>query len=323
MSQRITFIDSIKFVLIVLVILGHALECNRDETLNMKAYIFIYSFHMPAFILLSGYFAKKHLGGGKSVVSLIITYLIFQVLYCGNPLEADANWPSWAGMQQNVKHLYLPSGALWYIVSLVFWRLMLAATPQRLVENVPLFFCVSLLLSLLAGFVPVGRELSFQRTFAFFPYFLIGYYMREKDWLTTLRNMNRKWYYGLILLYVIAIALIPHIPLSMLVQFHHYRELGSMPVALVMRCASYLWMLPLTQAVIATIPDVKWMSEAGKDSLFYYVYHAFLIGVLHLMSLYWHLPTDFMSILLYTTVIVCVLHLTSKVRLLKLLSKPF
>ena len=57
MKQRFTFIDSIKFVLILLVILGHALECNRDIAMNMKAYTFIYSFHMPAFILLSGYFA--------------------------------------------------------------------------------------------------------------------------------------------------------------------------------------------------------------------------------------------------------------------------
>jgi fucose 4-O-acetylase-like acetyltransferase len=58
MAQRLSFIDSMKFVLIFFVILGHMLECNRDSSFNMKVYAFIYSFHMPAFILLSGYFAK-------------------------------------------------------------------------------------------------------------------------------------------------------------------------------------------------------------------------------------------------------------------------
>ena len=63
MKQRNSLIDSIKFVLIFFVVLGHALELNRDIALNMKAYSFIYSFHMPAFIMLSGYFAKECLGG--------------------------------------------------------------------------------------------------------------------------------------------------------------------------------------------------------------------------------------------------------------------
>lgn len=181
---------------------------------------------------------------------------------------------------------------------------------------------LSLVLSIIAGFIPIGREFSFQRTFAFYPYFLLGYYMRHKEWMTKLRGINYRWCCAVILIYVVAIAVMPHIPLSMLVQFHYYSELGNIPVALAMRCASYLWMLPLTLAVIAVIPDVKWMAKDGSESLFFYVYHAFLIGVLHLIVLYWHIPTSFITIVLYTVVIALLLHLANKVKVLRLLSKP-
>lgn len=138
-----------------------------------------------------------------------------------------------------------------------------------------------------------------------------------------IRSIDYRWCSAVIFCYVAAIVVIPHVPLSMLVQFHYYSELGSVPVALAMRCASYVWMLPLTLAVIAIIPDVKWMAKNGAESLFYYVYHAFLIGVLHLMVLYWHLPTNFVAIVLYTAVIVLLLHLANKVKVLRLLSKTF
>lgn len=52
-------IDSTKFLLICLVIFAHALEVCRDtDWLSEKVYIFVYSFHMPAFIILSGFFSK-------------------------------------------------------------------------------------------------------------------------------------------------------------------------------------------------------------------------------------------------------------------------
>ncbi len=50
----------------------------------LHLYKFIYTFHMPAFILVSGYFAKNFKRKGyvkKLAVKLIIPYLIFQGIY--------------------------------------------------------------------------------------------------------------------------------------------------------------------------------------------------------------------------------------------------
>lgn len=59
MKQRIIYLDVVKCVAIFLVIWGHVIEfmgIQRDESI---ARVFIYSFHMPLFMLLSGYFSAS------------------------------------------------------------------------------------------------------------------------------------------------------------------------------------------------------------------------------------------------------------------------
>lgn len=69
MQQRQVWADALKGGLMVLVVLGHAIQgvmpetCFTDHLWNL-----IYSFHMPAFMAVSGYFAYravKPVGGGK------------------------------------------------------------------------------------------------------------------------------------------------------------------------------------------------------------------------------------------------------------------
>ena len=67
MKQRLIWADSLKGWLMILVILDHAIQtvmledCNNDHIWNI-----IYSFHMPAFMAVSGWFAyrQKQNGGG-------------------------------------------------------------------------------------------------------------------------------------------------------------------------------------------------------------------------------------------------------------------
>jgi len=65
-SDRQLWIDSWKGVLIFLVVLGHALGgvlhyCRpEDHALLERVFIFIYSFHMPAFFAIAGYLYRRH-----------------------------------------------------------------------------------------------------------------------------------------------------------------------------------------------------------------------------------------------------------------------
>ena len=82
MKTREFLFDNYRAFLIVLVVLGHFIEPSYTETAyltNLK--YFIFAFHMPAFIFISGYFAVKKSSPGKLVQKLLVPYLIFEVIY--------------------------------------------------------------------------------------------------------------------------------------------------------------------------------------------------------------------------------------------------
>ena len=72
MKQRIEFIDLIKGLAILTVVIGHFIETNIDKNASsVMVYNFIYTFHMPLFMFIGGYIAEFQYrdatfkGGGK------------------------------------------------------------------------------------------------------------------------------------------------------------------------------------------------------------------------------------------------------------------
>ena len=58
-KTRVALWDNARFALIVLVVIGHLISTVRTDTqLGFGLYAYIYLFHMPAMIALSGLFAK-------------------------------------------------------------------------------------------------------------------------------------------------------------------------------------------------------------------------------------------------------------------------
>jgi fucose 4-O-acetylase-like acetyltransferase len=67
MKERIVYIDRLKGVAILLVVIGHFIQYNTIESKDNFLFNLIYSFHMPLFMLVSGY-----------VAYLTIRFTIFQ-----------------------------------------------------------------------------------------------------------------------------------------------------------------------------------------------------------------------------------------------------
>ena len=62
MKNRIPYIDNIKCFAIICVMLGHALQYLEGDRLeNVYSFNFIYTFHMPLFMMVSGYFFSSSL----------------------------------------------------------------------------------------------------------------------------------------------------------------------------------------------------------------------------------------------------------------------
>ena len=81
------FIDNIKVVLIFLVVFGHLIERYIDTSDTLMAiYMFIYIFHMPLFMMISGFFAgniAKYSFGKflkKKFIQLIFPCIIYGFL---------------------------------------------------------------------------------------------------------------------------------------------------------------------------------------------------------------------------------------------------
>ena len=175
-KPRIALWDNARFIIMALVVIAHMITTTRmDSSFAYAVYAYIYLFHMPAMILLSGFFSKAELtlNGVKATVGLLVTWVTFEVIWVFYRLLIDGQALSWS-------FLVVPAWTLWFLVTLITMRILL---PFIAVLKHPLV--VSIAIALLAGLTPsIGREFSAMRTLSFLPFFVFGWLARERGWLT-------------------------------------------------------------------------------------------------------------------------------------------
>jgi fucose 4-O-acetylase-like acetyltransferase len=168
MKRRLYF-DNTKGVLITLVVFGHIIEPRIDASSVLKScYIVIYSFHIPLFVFISGYFSRPEFQLKKTILKIVVPLLLFELAYrffnfylTGEPIISQPFKPSWV---------------MWYLVSLLAWRLLLPVMRGPIHR----WLIISILAGLLCGGCDwIGYDFSLSRTIVFLPYFLAGYYCRE------------------------------------------------------------------------------------------------------------------------------------------------
>jgi fucose 4-O-acetylase-like acetyltransferase len=152
-------------------VFGHLLELFVSSK-GTLLYLLIYSFHMPAFVFLTGYYARFE--PKKIVLKLIVPYIIFQVWYVyfsGNRLQFTP--PYWI---------------LWYLFAVIIWKLLLPLCEKKL----KLSLIIAVIIALLAGFDDtIGYYLSLSRIIVFFPFFLLGNLLsKEPDKLESLHRQK-------------------------------------------------------------------------------------------------------------------------------------
>lgn len=188
-SRRSAHIDNAKALLIVLVVLAHslgllALEHGSAAAVNRT----IYLFHIPAFIFVSGYLSKPDAftrKGARALASLVFAYLLFNALdYVWSAVFKGA-----AIVPLNI--VTRPSYALWFLLSLVWWRVLLPAfaigeSRASALASV----AAAAVVSIGCGYVITdGDWMSISRVFVFLPFFVAGYRARQQHW-----TIPRTWW---------------------------------------------------------------------------------------------------------------------------------
>ena len=85
--KRIEYVDVAKGIAILSVIVGHTFSAYDPGSLLNR---FIYSFHMPLFFILSGFFYRPQdfkTAFGRKVKNLLVPYLIINAVRCLIALE--------------------------------------------------------------------------------------------------------------------------------------------------------------------------------------------------------------------------------------------
>ncbi|QIM17301.1 acyltransferase family protein [Leucobacter insecticola] len=171
-KPRIAVWDNARFVLIALVVIGHTISTVRtDSDFAFGLYAYIYLFHMPAMILLSGMFSRTEVNAKafRGVVQLIVLWLVWEGIW------AILNF--WVeGRPLGKNFLVSPAWTLWFIVTLVTMRILL---PYIARLRHPLMFSIAI--ALIAGLSPeIGSQFSASRTLCFFPFFVAGWLIRDR-----------------------------------------------------------------------------------------------------------------------------------------------
>ena len=236
-------------------------------------YMWIYTFHMPAFIFLAGFYAKG--SGNKTYIvklakNLLVPYLIFQLLYTVFYFFIGKD-----GWQAGVFH---PHWSLWFLCSLFGWHILLS-----LFKKAPAVLSVSLavLIGLFVGyFGEIGHTFSLSRTFVFFPFFLLGFWLTEKHVMWLKRKSVKIGSLIVLLAVGAAIYFAPDFNSGWLLASKSYSDLGMPAYGGLARLLVYVTSALMAMSILAWIPvSNSRLTHFGTRTLYVYLLHGFLIQV--------------------------------------------
>lgn len=265
-AQRNEVFDGLKFLLIVLVAVGHFSEPYRyTHSVVLGGYSVIYLFHMPLFILLSGYFSKQ-ISLEKIGRTINNTWQAYAMMALASIFLVAHDW----------HYLLSPTFSNWYLLALVFWKIMLFLL-QKTLRKPALILCLSL------AFVPASMllinknpdVLCVMRTLCFFPFFVIGALMPESA-LKKLRSHRLLLFVLTLLVFVVVYSLgcryIHELEWHRRGVYQLSKEYGY-GIGWIFLCSLLVYLgsllVSFTLMSISKLP--QWMCKYGRYSLVFYV----------------------------------------------------
>lgn len=319
--KRDPFFDNAKVLLMILVVFGHILDIGVQTKFNIVTYEWIYSFHMPLFVFISGYFTRLKDADKfrESIIKFAETLIVFTLIHVITSFIIG-------DLTVNLYQiLIIPRWTLWYLLSLIWWRLMLFLTPSSIRENHKVLIFLSIILCLTMGWIPVDSLFSFQRTFAFLPFFTIRYVAGTNN--IDIKTNKRGSF--LCFLFLTAIALlyfiIPKINYGILTQSHSYFQdsLSSGFDNFALRVAWLFLASCMAYCFLSIVPRKEYCwTHFGHLTLFIYMYHSVILLWRFVLRDEFHLPSNLFFLVLYTVFVLGIIWLMSKVKFFHRLLNP-
>lgn len=253
--------------------IGHAWQPLTAHSRVAEAlYMFVYAFHMPAFIVISGYFSRSFDMRTdrlqRLVTGVAVPYIVFETAYSYFKRYAndDPGYPI---------SLLDPWYLTWFLIALFVWRL---TTPLWKVVRwpVPLALAVAVLASVSPD---IGDDLDLQRVLQFLPFFVVGLVLKPEHFQLVRRREVR-----ILSVPVFAAALLfaywaaPRMASS---WFYHRDSVQELTAPWwtgpVMTPALFGCSMVLVACFYAWVPRREmWFTALGAGTLYGYLLHGFL-----------------------------------------------
>ncbi len=181
-SQRDLRLDNVRGILIILVVIGHFLLPLQESNTRLITGILyvIYVFHMPCFVIVSGYYAKSVYKNGRfrwgKAVQIFWLYFVYEIIVFfteGLAYKFTSHFPNF----------FRESGAPWYLMSLGTWYLTIPLFHRFSGKKSASLLVLAMFpaVALLKYAVQVGSFLCLDRTISFLPFFYLGYFTTQTE----------------------------------------------------------------------------------------------------------------------------------------------
>ena len=198
-KQRVYKYDNVKALLIFLVVVGHmTTDYVSDSSLVRWTTLWIYLFHMPAFIFISGLVHKQYITdeqkalGIRGETSLRLDKAL-GLFFCGYTLKVVIQITrTLLGQNPNWNWISEP-GIPWYLFVMAEYELLFFAMRRIGSKIKPMTMIAgSFLVSAFIGYIPMGDVFSLSRMINFLPIYMMGYYLDMRAFLQMIEKVRYK-----------------------------------------------------------------------------------------------------------------------------------
>lgn len=201
-KKRSPYLDIIKAILILLVIIGHSIQYGSGSTylekqlfFNNYLFKFIYSFHMPLFIMISGYLSYNSLNKNSLKETFISKFKSLIIpLFFWSIIPFIINLEFYSIIESLKLFIAVFSTNLWFLWSLFYINILVKLINKYFKDNI-FIYILSFLITFILPNTFVIKYFNFQfslYSYLYF-YFLIGYFYKKynlEDKLNKLFNIK-------------------------------------------------------------------------------------------------------------------------------------
>lgn len=292
MVRRSSYWDNVKFLLITFVVLGHFADYVSFSRMASATVLFIYSFHMPMFFLVSGLFLKyddKHkLRIDKILYFIFIGYAMKTAIYFID--KVSGNDPKWYWLSEN--------NVPWYMFVMAGYLILVYVLKS---VSFKIVLPVSIVISLLAGYSDsIGNFLCLSRFIVFFPFFFLGYsFIPEKAQAFFKRKYIKIFgSLSLLILGVIFLRFNDEIAPIFRPAFYArfpYSEMPYPQYGILLRALQYFIAAAAIcgMGAITPIKRIKFITAAGSRTIAIYAIHYFILRLFVALDIHMFLMERF------------------------------